>query len=64
MFILVEVIFAALSTKYKKKWAGEKDRKRWEKWEEGEEIRRKMGHTTDLVKISRSSRPPRKKHRH
>lgn len=58
------VIFALLAEKYQKKWAEEKERRDWERWEKCERMREKMGHTTDIVKIKRCTRPPRKKHRH
>lgn len=58
------LFFAFLYEKYRAKWTEEKEKREWEEWEEGERMREGMGHTTDFIKISRSSRPPRKKHRH
>lgn len=64
MNALVGLIFVFLSEKYQKKWKLEKEKRDWEKWEEGEEMRREMGYTVDIVKIPRHGGPPRKKHRH
>lgn len=60
----VGLIFAGLILKSEKKWEEEKDARRWQKWEECEEIRESIGHTTAIVKIPRSKRSSRNKHRY
>lgn len=64
MFFLVGVIFTEFLNKYEQKWENEKEASQWQKWEECEMIRNSIGHTTDIVKIPKYKRPPRKKHHH
>ena len=57
-------LFAGLILHYEKRWESEEDRKNWEKWEECEKMREEMGHEVGIVKIRKTTRPARKKHRH
>lgn len=64
MSVIIGGIFAELVKKYQNKWAHEKEEKDWTKWEECEEMRKNMGHTTSIEKIPKSFRRSRNKHRH
>lgn len=64
MSVIIGGIFAELVKKYQDKWIREKEEKDWTKWEECEEMRESMGHTTSIEKIPKSFRRSRNKHRH
>lgn len=61
MLVITSWIFAELLAHYQKKWKEEQNEKEWEFWEECEEMRKNMGHSTDIVKVTK--RKPKNSHR-
>jgi len=58
-------LYSWLLSHYQMKWEQQREKQKWDRWEEYQKIASDMGQTTNIVKVQRrKTRPPRKKHRH